>query len=107
MIKVSDNYYVSPQISEEDLDYFKNEGFSLVVCNRPNGEEDSQIDFCDYESGEKIKIPNYERAKLNPGDVIQGQCVITEDQTTIIVSNKFNTKVLSNNFLQMEYTGNE
>ena len=45
MIKVSDNYYVSPQISEEDLDYFKNEGFSLVVCNRPNGEEDSQIDF--------------------------------------------------------------
>ena len=45
MIKVSDNYYVSPQISEEDLDYIKNEGFSLVVCNRPNGEEDSQIDF--------------------------------------------------------------
>ena len=30
MIKVSDNYYVSPQISEEDLDYIKNEGFSLV-----------------------------------------------------------------------------
>ena len=45
MIKVSDNFYVSTQISEEDLDYIKNEGFSLVVCNRPNGEEDSQIDF--------------------------------------------------------------
>ena len=63
--------------------------------------------ICDYESGEKIKIPNYERTKLNPGDLIQGQCVITEAQTTIVVSNNFNTKVLSNNFLQMEYIDNE
>ncbi len=69
--------------------------------------ENSVIDFCDYESGEKIKIPNYERARLNPGDVIQGQCVITEDQTTIVVSNNFNTKVLSNNFLQMEHINDE
>ena len=65
------------------------------------------IDICDYESGETIKIPNYERAMLNPGDMIQGQCVITEDQTTIVVSNNFNTKVLSNNFLQMEHIENE
>tara|TARA_A100001011_G_C13783982_1_gene624272 strand:- start:41 stop:610 length:570 start_codon:yes stop_codon:yes gene_type:complete len=69
--------------------------------------ENSLIDFCDYESGEKIKIPNYERTKLNPGDLINGQCVITEAQTTIVVSNNFNTKVLSNNFLQMEYIDNE
>ena len=47
------------------------------------------------------------RAMLKPGDMIQGQCVITEDQTTIVVSNNFNTKVLSNNFLQMEYKNNE
>ena len=45
MKKVSDNYYVSAQISEEDLDGLKNEGFSLVVCNRPNGEEENQTDF--------------------------------------------------------------
>tara|TARA_Y100001968_G_C19255517_1_gene666602 strand:- start:153 stop:986 length:834 start_codon:yes stop_codon:yes gene_type:complete len=69
--------------------------------------ENYLIDFCDYESGEKIKIPNYERTKLNPGDLIQGQCVITEAQTTIVVSNNFNTKVLSNNYLQMEYIDNE
>jgi len=69
--------------------------------------ENSIIDFCDYQSGEKIKIPNYDRTELNPGDLIQGQCVITEAQTTIVVSNNFNTKVLSNNFLQMEYTDNE
>ena len=69
--------------------------------------ENSLIDFCDYESGEKIKIPNFERTKLNPGDLIQGQCVITEAQTTIVVSNNFNTKVLSNDFLQMEYIEND
>ena len=45
MKKVSDNYYVSPQINEEDLDHIKNEGFSLVVCNRPNGEEENQTDY--------------------------------------------------------------
>ena len=45
MKKVSDNFYVSSQIGEEDLVSFKNEGFSLIVCNRPNGEEENQIDF--------------------------------------------------------------
>ena len=69
--------------------------------------ENSLIDYYDYQSGEQIKIPNYERTKLNPGDLIQGQCIISEAQTTIVVSNNFNTKVLSNNFLQMEYIDNE
>ena len=69
--------------------------------------ENSLIDYYDYQSGEQIKIPNYERTKLNPGDLIEGQCVITEAQTTIVVSNNFNTKVLSNDFLQMEYIDNE
>ena len=44
---------------------------------------------------------------LNPGAMIKGQCVITEDQTTIVVSNNFTTKVLSNNFLQMEHINDE
>ena len=69
--------------------------------------ENSLIDYYDYQSGEQIKIPNYERKQLNPGDLIEGQCVITEAQTTIVVSNNFNTKVLSNDFLQMEYIEND
>ncbi len=87
------------------IDETSSEYIELDAYN--NIKEDTLIDFCDYESGEKIKIPNYERAKLNPGDMIQGQCVITEDQTTIVVSNNFNTKVLSNNFLQMEHINYE
>ncbi len=79
----------------------------LELASYKKIKENSLIDYYDYQSGEQIKIPNYERTKLNPGDFIQGQCVITEAQTTIVVSNNFNTKVLSNDFLQMEYIENE
>ncbi len=87
-------------LSENSNEYVELDSYKKI-------KENLLIDFCDYESGEKIKIPNYERSELNPGDLIQGQCVITEAQTTIVVSNNFNTKVLGNNFLQMEYIDNE
>ena len=69
--------------------------------------EQSLVDIVDYDSSKKIKVPYFERASLKPGDIIEGHCIISEEQTTIVVSNKFNTKVLSNNFLQMEYTNDE
>jgi len=69
--------------------------------------EQSLVDIVDYDSSKKIKVPYFERASLKPGDIIEGHCIISEEQTTIVVSNKFNTKVLSNNFLQMEFTNDE
>ena len=87
-------------IDEKSTEYLELDSYKKI-------KENSLTDFCNYESGEKIKIPNYERINLNPGDLINGQCIITEDQTTIVVSNNFNTKVLSNNFLQMEHIDNE
>ena len=87
-------------VGENSNEYLELDTYKTIKGN-------SIIDFFDYQSGEKIKIPNYDRTELNPGDLIQGQCVITEAQTTIVVSNNFNTKVLSNNFLQMEYIDNE
>ena len=85
----------------------KNSNEYLELDSYKKIKENSLIDYYDYQSGEQIKIPNYERTKLNPGDLIEGQCVITEAQTTIVVSNNFNTKVLSNDFLQMEYIEND
>jgi N-methylhydantoinase A/oxoprolinase/acetone carboxylase beta subunit len=61
----------------------------------------------DYQSGKQIEVPYFERTSLKPGNMIHGQCIISEEQTTIIVSKNFNTKVLSNNFLQMEHTNND
>ena len=69
--------------------------------------EQSLVDIVDYDSSKKIKVPYFERDSLKPGDIIEGECIISEEQTTIVVSKKFNTKVLSNNFLQMEYTNDE
>ena len=87
---------LSLSIANEEKKSFKNlKSFNKI-------KESKLVDFVDYERNEKIKIPYFERSELNPGDIISGQCIISEDQTTVVVSKNFNTKVLSNNFLQME-----
>ena len=87
---------LSLSIASEEKTSFKNlKSFNKI-------KESKLVDFVDYERNEKIKIPYFERSELKPGDIISGQCIISEDQTTVVVSKNFNTKVLSNNFLQME-----
>lgn len=41
--KLSDKVLASPQISIDDLDEAKARGVTLVVCNRPDGEEEGQL----------------------------------------------------------------
>ncbi len=41
-IKLSDNYYIAPQIFESDIQSIKDMGFDLVVNNRPEGESEDQ-----------------------------------------------------------------
>ncbi len=36
--QITDRYFVSPQISAEDIPTLVAEGFSTVICNRPDGE---------------------------------------------------------------------
>ena len=87
----------------------KNEKFNSFhkINSYKKIKEKSLVDIVDYDSSKKIKVPYFERDSLKPGDIIKCHCIISEEQTTIVVSNKFNTKVLSNNFLQMEYTNDE
>lgn len=40
--KLSDNYSVATQINPADVEYFANEGFTAIVCNRPDGEDPGQ-----------------------------------------------------------------
>ena len=49
-----------------------------------------------------VNTKTYSRKDLLPGNIIRGACVLVEDQTTIIVSDNFQTKVLSNNYLEIE-----
>ena len=86
--------------SENNNEFKKIDSFQEI-------KEKNLVDFVDYERNKQIKVPYFERADLNPGDLIQGQCIISEDQTTVIVSKNFNTKVLSNKFLQMEFINHD
>ncbi len=49
-----------------------------------------------------VNTKTFSRKDLLPGNIIRGACVLVEEQTTIIVSDNFQTKVLSNNYLEIE-----
>jgi uncharacterized protein (TIGR01244 family) len=50
---VTATFYVSPQISLDDLDVAKAQGFSLVINNRPDGEAPGQPSSAEVESKAK------------------------------------------------------
>jgi sulfide:quinone oxidoreductase len=41
--KIIDNYFVSDQITEEDIEQLKEAGFKTIFCNRPDNEEQNQV----------------------------------------------------------------
>ena len=43
--KMSEDYSVADQLVESDLAVLKTAGFKSIMCNRPDGEEDEQIDY--------------------------------------------------------------
>jgi uncharacterized protein (TIGR01244 family) len=42
---ISDKLSVSPQILPEDVSALKEQGFTSIICNRPDGEESGQPSF--------------------------------------------------------------
>ena len=40
--RLSDRYAVAPQIQPADIEYFSEQGFRVVICNRPDGEDPGQ-----------------------------------------------------------------
>lgn len=50
VIKLTENYYVSPQIFPEDLPTIKEMGFDSIINNRPEAESDDQP------KGEDLKV---------------------------------------------------
>ncbi len=43
--KITQEFSVSPQISVEDIDTIKEQGFKTIICNRPDKESEDQIDM--------------------------------------------------------------
>ena len=40
--RLSDHYSVAPQIKPSDIKFFAEQGFTIVICNRPDGEDPGQ-----------------------------------------------------------------
>ena len=47
LTQLDSNYWVSPQITVEDVAEAKNQGFDTLVCNRPDGESGDQTPAAD------------------------------------------------------------
>ena len=42
-IRLNENYYVSPQIELEDIKKLADQGFSKIICNRPDDEIPTEL----------------------------------------------------------------
>ena len=42
-IRLNENYHVSPQIELEDIKKFADQGFSKIICNRPDDEIPTEL----------------------------------------------------------------
>lgn len=51
--KINEQVTVSGQISAEDVAVMAAQGVELVVCNRPDGEDEGQPDFAEIEKAAK------------------------------------------------------
>ena len=45
MKKVTGCFYVSSQIDVDSVRFAKEQGFDQIICNRPNNEENDQVDY--------------------------------------------------------------
>jgi sulfide:quinone oxidoreductase len=74
--RLSDNYSVAPQIQAADVEFFAGEGFTTLICNRPDGEDTGQPpsaairDACEQHGIEFHMIPMQGRM-LSPETVSQ------------------------------------
>lgn len=70
--KVTDSFSVSPQIAPADLATLKQQGFALVINNRPDGEEANQPSAAEIEAAAREAGIAY-RAIPVSGGFSQGQ----------------------------------
>jgi len=52
-----------------------------------------QQSFFDPTTATRVDVPVFDRAQLQPGDAIEGPALITEDQTTTVVTSSYNAIV--------------
>ena len=69
MKKVSENFYVSPQIEPSNIDGLSKDKFDIVVCNRPDGEESNQPAKIEISNECQKKSLEFIDLEMVPGDI--------------------------------------
>lgn len=81
--QITDNYSVSEQIGLDDVDALAESGITLIICNRPDGEEEGQLPFADvaaYAKEKNIKAEHipFAGGQMTADDVIAFQAAIKD-----------------------------
>ncbi|WP_369920528.1 TIGR01244 family sulfur transferase [Marinomonas polaris] len=81
--KITDNYSVSEQISLDDVDALAESGVTLIICNRPDGEEEGQLPFADvaaYAEEKNIKAEHipFAGGQMTASDITAFQAAIQD-----------------------------
>uniref|UniRef100_A6VTM1 Uncharacterized protein n=1 Tax=Marinomonas sp. (strain MWYL1) TaxID=400668 RepID=A6VTM1_MARMS len=79
--QITDNYSVSEQINLDDIDALAESGVTLIICNRPDGEEEGQLPFADvaaYAEEKNIKAEHipFAGGQMTASDVTAFQAAI-------------------------------
>ena len=79
--QITDNYSVSEQINLDDMDTLAKSGVTLIICNRPDGEEEGQLPFADvaaYAEEKNIKAEHipFAGGQMTASDVTAFQAAI-------------------------------
>lgn len=65
--KISDTFFVSPQIQYGDVEKLAAQGFTTIINNRPDGEEASQPLSKALEKAARVADVNYHYIPVRPG----------------------------------------
>ncbi|MDH3414748.1 MAG: hydantoinase/oxoprolinase family protein, partial [Gammaproteobacteria bacterium] len=64
-----------------------------------------QQSFFDPVNGKRVDVPVFQRSQLNPGSRISGPALITEDQTTTVVTSLFDAEIDARGYIIMTRRG--
>lgn len=67
--KIEDDYFVSPQITEAEVAAAALEGFRMVICNRPDGEDPGQIPTAEIAAAAARHGMAFRHIPITPGGV--------------------------------------
>lgn len=81
--QITDNYSVSEQINLDDIDALAESGVTLIICNRPDGEEEGQLPFADvaaYAEEKNIKAEHipFAGGQMKASDITAFQAAIQD-----------------------------